>query len=67
MALPSKEHAPTAEEISLIESVESIADKGEVTVVGVPIGTEEYVQERALEVVRGGGGLSCALPRQDAR
>ena len=44
------------EEISLLESVEvRIADEGGVTVVGTPIGTEEYVRGRAREVVRDGG------------
>ena len=55
-ALLPKGHAPTAEEISLLESVEvRIADKGGVTVVGVPIGTEDYLRGRAIEVVRDGG------------
>ena len=46
-----------------------IVDEGGVTMVGVPIGTDEYVLERALEVVRDGGadrlarGTPCALPR----
>ncbi|CAN0339095.1 unnamed protein product, partial [Laminaria digitata] len=51
VALPPKGHAPTAEEISLLESVGvRIAGEGGVTVVGVPIGTDEYVLERAMEV-----------------
>ena len=53
VALPLKGHAPTVEEISLLESVDiRIVGEGEVTVVGVPIGTGEYVLDRALEVVR---------------
>ena len=32
-----------------------IVDEGGVTMVGVPIGTDEYVLERTLEVVRDGG------------
>ncbi|CAN0521080.1 unnamed protein product, partial [Laminaria digitata] len=41
VALPPKGHAPTAEKISLLESVDvRIADEGRVTVVSVPIGTE---------------------------
>ena len=41
VALPPKGHAPTMEEISLLESGEvRIADEGGVTVVGVPLGTE---------------------------
>ena len=56
VALPPKGHAPTAEKISSVESVEArITDEGGVTVVGVPIGTEEYVRGRAMEVVRDGG------------
>ena len=44
IALPPKGHAPTAEEISLLESVDfSIAGERGATVVGVPIGTGEYV------------------------
>ena len=49
MPLPPKGHAPTAKEISLLESVDvRIAHEGGVTVVGVPIGTDKYVLERAL-------------------
>ena len=55
VALPPKGHASTAEDISLLETVDvRIADEGGVTVVGVPIGTEEYVRERAMEVLRHG-------------
>ena len=53
MALPPKGNAPIAEEISLLEIVYvRIADEGRMTVVGVPIGTEEYVLERAMEVMK---------------
>ena len=56
VALPPKGHAPTAEEISLLESVAvSITGEGGATVVGVPIGMDEYVLDRAMEVVRDGG------------
>ena len=56
VAPPPKGHAATAEEISLLESVDvRIVGEGEMTVVGVPIGTDEYVLERTLEVVRDGG------------
>ena len=52
VALPPKGHAPTVEEISLLASVDvRIVDEGGVTVVGVPIGTDECVLERALEVM----------------
>ena len=44
VALPPKGHAPTAEEISLLQSVDvHVAYEGEVTVLGVPIGNDEYV------------------------
>ena len=53
VALPPKGHTMTAEEISLLESVDvSITGEGGATVVGVPIGTDEYVLDRAMEVVR---------------
>ena len=56
IALPPKGYAPRAEEISLLESVDvCIESKGGTTVVGVPIGTDEYVRDRAIEVVRDGG------------
>ena len=56
VALPPKGHAPTAEEISLLESVDvSITGEGGATVVDVPIGTDKYVLDRAMEVVRDGG------------
>ena len=52
MVLPPKDHGPRAEEISLLESVDvRVADKGGVTVVGVPIGTYKYVLARARETV----------------
>ena len=52
--LPPNEHAPTAEEISLLESVDvGIAGEAGVTVIGVPIvGTDKHVLERAMELVR---------------
>ena len=55
IALPPKGYAPTAE-ISLLESVDvRIAGEGGATVVGVPLGTDEYVLDQAMEVVRTGG------------
>ena len=56
LALPPKEHAPTAEDISLLErvGVRIVGERG-VRMVGVPIGTDEYVLERAMEAVRDGG------------
>ena len=55
VAFPPNEHAPTAEKISLAESVDVRIVNGEVTVVGVPIGTDEHVLERELEIARDGG------------
>ena len=56
VSLPPKGHASTAEDISLLESVDfRVADEGRVTVVGVPIDTDEYVLERAREIVKEGG------------
>ena len=55
-AIPPKWHASTAEEFSLLESVGfCMLGEGGVTVVGVPIGPDESLLERALEVVRDGG------------
>ena len=56
IAQQPKGHAPTAEEISLLESVDvRIANEGGATVVGFPTGTDEYVLDRAMEVVRDRG------------
>ena len=62
VALPPKGHAPTAEEISLLESVDiCIAVTEGVAVVSVPIGTDEYVMKRTMEVLRDGGVDRLAL------
>ena len=59
VALPPKGHAPTAEEIPLLESVDvRIAGEEGVTAVDVPIGTDEYVLDRAMEIVRDGAADS---------
>lgn len=59
VALPRKEHTPTAEEGSLLESADvRIAGKGGVAVFGVPIGT--YVLERAAETVKDEGANRLA-------
>lgn len=61
MALPLKGYAPTAEEAPLLENVDvSIASEGGATVEGIPIGTDEYVMDRAMEVVRDGGAYHLA-------
>ena len=50
-ALPPEGPSPTTEHISLLESVAvRIADEGGVTAVGVPIGTDEYMQQRAMDM-----------------
>ena len=63
--LTPKGHAPTTEDISLLENVDVlIADEGGVTVVSVPMDTYECVLERAMEVVKDGGAdYLCELPR----
>ena len=56
VAPPPKGHAPTAKNISLLESGDArVAEKERVTVVGVPIGADEYVLKRAREIVKEGG------------
>ena len=56
IAPPPKGYAPMAEEISLLESVDvRVAGEGRAMVVSVPIGMDEYVLDRAMEVVRDGG------------
>ena len=56
VALPPKGHSPTAEEVSLLESVDVRgADKGGVTEVGAPIGTDECALERTRDIVKEGG------------
>ena len=51
ITLPPKGYEPTAEKILLEESVDvRIASEGGATVVGVPIGTDEYVLDRAMEL-----------------
>ena len=56
VALPAKEHVPTLKENVLVEGVEvRIAERGGVKVVGVPIGTDEYAIEGAMEVAENDG------------
>ena len=56
VALPPKDHAPKAKEISLLERVDvCVADERGMTVVGVPIGIDEYVLERARKIIKEGG------------
>ena len=72
IALPPKGYASTAEEILLLESIDvRIAGEGGATVEGVQIGTDEYVLDRAIEVVRDGGAdrrarclLACRICRR---
>ena len=53
VALPPKDHAPTAEKILLLRNVDvRVAYEGGVTVVGVPIGNDKYVPDRAREIVK---------------
>lgn len=64
VALPPDGHIPTMGYVPLLESVHvRVANEAGVTVVGVPIGTDERVLERAMEVVkdRGVDRLECCL------
>ena len=55
MALPPKGHVPTLDEIAPLESVDvRIAARDGVKVVGVPIGTDAYAMESAMEIVEKG-------------
>ena len=56
VALPAKEHVPTLKENVLVEGVDvRIAERGGVKVGGVPIGTDEYAIEGAMEVAENDG------------
>ena len=67
VALAPKGHVPTTKEISLLAGVgvRIIADEGEIKVVGVPVGTDEFAIESAVGIVRdlGGGAFARMLPR----
>ena len=61
VALPPKGHVPTPEHTALLEGIGvSIAERGGVKVVGVPIGTDEYARESAMEIVQNGGAEQLA-------
>ena len=54
IALPPTGHIPTPEQITLLEGIGvSIAERGGVKVVGVPVGTDEYARQRPD--ISGGG------------
>ncbi|CAM9314220.1 unnamed protein product, partial [Laminaria digitata] len=66
VALTPKGHVPTPAEIALLAGVGArIADKGGIKVVGVPVGTDDFAIESAIEIVREGGAeqLARMLPR----
>ena len=61
VALPPKGHVPTSQQIALLEGIGvSIAERVGVKVVGVPIGTDEYARESAMEIVQNGGAEQLA-------
>ena len=61
VALPRKGHVPTLEEIALLGSDDvRIAERGGVKVVGVPIGTDAYAMESAMEIVKNVGAEQLA-------
>ena len=73
VALPTKGHVPTPKQIVRLEGIGvSIAERGGVKVVGVPVGTDEYPRENTVEIVRNGGAeqlarrLSRMLGKQSA-
>lgn len=66
MTLLPMEHSPTAHEITLLAGVGiGIADGGGGVVVGIPIGTDAFVQEHAIKMVKekGAEGLGHLLAR----
>lgn len=69
MALRSKGHLPTAENIALLVSIEArFAGEGGVTLVAVTIDTAEYVVEHTVGASTGRRrGLSRALPGRRGR
>ncbi|CAN0344777.1 unnamed protein product, partial [Scytosiphon promiscuus] len=68
-ALPPPGHVITEEQRRLLEGVGlTVAGEG-ITVVGVPIGTDDYVKEFAMRVIAEGGAdkLARILPRMSDR
>ncbi|CAM9941134.1 unnamed protein product, partial [Laminaria digitata] len=66
VALAPKRHVPTPAEIALLAGFRvGIADEGGIKVVGVPVGTDKFAIESAIETVREGGveQLARMLPR----
>ena len=63
--LAPKGHVPTPEEISLLVGVGvRITDEGEIKVVGVPVGSNEFAIESAIGIVRDGRAEQLArMPR----
>lgn len=73
--MPSKRHLPTPGKIASLEGIGvRIAGRGRIKVVGVPVGTDEYVMESAMEILRSTPGewnnslemLSRMLDKQPA-
>ena len=61
VALPPKGHVPMPEENALLEGIDAhIAERDGVTVVGVPIGTDAYAMESAMEIVKNVGAEQLA-------
>ena len=61
VVLPPKGHVPTLDEIALLKGIDvRIAERGGVKVVGVPIGTDAYAREIAMEIVEKGGAEQLA-------
>ena len=69
LALPPPGHVITEEQTRLLDGVGlTVAGEG-ITVVGVPIGTDEYIKEFAMKVITDGGAdkLAKMVPRMPDR
>ena len=61
VALAPKGHVPTREDISLLAGVGvRIADEGGIKVVGIPVGSDEFATESAIDSARWGDGTTRA-------
>lgn len=68
LPLPPNGHVPAVEDIYFLESVDvRLAEDGGVTRVGNPIGTKEYMVERAAGEARNAGVnfLACCLASEN--
>ena len=60
ITLAPKAHVPTPEDVSLLAGVGVlIAEHARIKVVGVPVGSDEFAIESAMESARWGGGTTA--------